>query len=69
MSKIVLSCGHVVNDFDHAHYVLTKSTDRKGEKAVACMMVCGPCEDSYRQHGEILDSEDAAEYWLEQERW
>ena len=64
---IVLSCGHEVSDLAHSHYVLTKATSREGSPAVACQMVCGVCEDQYRQAGEILDSQDAADAWLEQE--
>jgi hypothetical protein len=54
MSKIVLSCGHEVDDMDHGYTIFTKTTDR---------------EDMYRQHGEILDSEETADAWLEKEEW
>lgn len=64
---IILSCGHTVDDFDHAHYTLIKSQDREGNSAIACMMICGPCEDRYRQVGQILDSQEAAEHWLDLE--
>jgi hypothetical protein len=69
MSNIVLSCGHEVDDFYHAHNVMTKATDREGNKAVAYMIVCGPCEDQYRQRGEIFDNWYVAEEWLEKEQW
>jgi hypothetical protein len=69
MSKIVLSCGHEVDDMDHGYTIFTKTTDREGNKAVAYQTVCGPCEDRYRQHSEILDSEEAADAWLEKEEW
>jgi len=69
MSKIVLSCGHQVDDMYHGYTIFTKTTDREGNKAVAYQTVCGPCEDRYRQHGEILDSEEAADVWLEKEEW
>jgi len=69
MSKIVLSCGHEVDDFDHSYEVMTKATDREGNKAIAHMLVCGPCEDRYRQHGELFDSEEDADAWLERETW
>jgi hypothetical protein len=54
---------------DHGYTIFTKTTDREGNKAVAYQTVCGPCEDRYRQHGEILDSEEAADAWLEKEQW
>jgi hypothetical protein len=69
MSKIVLSCGHEVDYFRHAFDVMTKAVDREGNKAISYKIVCGPCEDMYRQHGEILDSEEAADAWLEKEQW
>jgi hypothetical protein len=69
MSKIVLSCGHQVDDFYHVHNVMTKANDREGNKAIAYQAVCGPCEDQYRQHGEIFDNYEDAEEWLEKEEW
>jgi hypothetical protein len=69
MSKIVLSCGHEVDDFYHVHNVMTKANDREGNKAIAYQAVCGPCEDRYRQHGEIFDNIEDAEAWLEREIW
>jgi hypothetical protein len=69
MSNIVLSCGHEVDDFYHVHNVMTKAYDREGNKAIAYQAVCGPCEDRYRQHGEIFDNIEDAEVWLEQETW
>jgi hypothetical protein len=69
MAKIFLSCGHEIDDLDHAHYALIKSTDREGNKAIACMLICGSCEDQYRQSGQILDSKDAADAWLERDTW
>lgn len=69
MSNIILSCGHQVDDFDHAYDVIVKSTDRTGEKALSYAVVCGPCEDRYRQHGELFDNEDTAYEWLGKEEW
>lgn len=69
MAKIILSCGHTVPDMQHAFEVITKSTDRIGEKALAFKVVCGPCEDSYRQHGELFETFELGEHWLEQDTW
>lgn len=69
MSKIVLSCGHEVEYFKHAYDVMIKATGREGEKAIACMTVCGPCEDQYRQRGVIFDTQESAMEWLQQEAW
>jgi hypothetical protein len=69
MSNIVLTCGHEVDDFYHVHNVMTKAVDREGNKAIAYKAVCGSCEDRYRQHGEIFDSWEDAEEWLERETW
>ena len=69
MSNIVLSCGHEVDDFYHVHNVMTKATDREGNKAISYQAVCGACEDQYRQRGEIFDSWENAEEWLERETW
>lgn len=69
MSKIILSCGHEVDDFDHAHNIIVRATGRSGEKALAYLIVCGSCEDGYRQQGDIFDDESAAEQWLEKSEW
>lgn len=66
---IVLSCGHEVADFDHTFAVMVKATDREGEKAIGYMVVCGPCEDGYRQVGHIFDTEEQAQEWLKKEQW
>lgn len=66
---IILSCGHKVSDFEHAHNIMIKTTDRMGEKAISHMVVCGPCEDRYRQNGLIFDSEDVAYEWVVTENW
>jgi hypothetical protein len=66
---IILSCGHEVDSYDRAFYTRTKSTDREGNKAVLLSLVCGACEDQYRQAGVILDSEDAADEWLNHNSW
>jgi hypothetical protein len=64
MSKIVLSCGHEVNDFVHTHHIMTKGLDRYGERAIVYQTVCGPCEDRYRQKGQIFDFEEVAYMWV-----
>lgn len=66
---IVLSCGHEVDDIDHTFTVITKCTDRQGEKALSYSVVCGPCEDRYRQAEILFDSDDQADVWLEKEAW
>jgi hypothetical protein len=45
---------------------MTKSTDRYGERAILYQTVCGPCEDRYRQKGQIFDSEQVAYAWMEE---
>ena len=64
MSRIILSCGHEVYDFPHAYHVMTKSTDRYGNRAIEYQTVCGPCEDRYRQAGDIFDFEEVAYLWV-----
>jgi len=64
MSRIVLSCGHEVNDFSRAYHIMTKGTDRYGERAIVYQTVCGPCEDRYRQKGQIFDFEEVAYMWV-----
>ena len=66
---IILSCSHEVADFDHAYNIITKATDRGGEKALVYSTVCGPCEDAYRQHGQLFDTESEAISWLNTEYW
>lgn len=66
---IVCSCGHEVDDFDHTYNVMTKSTSRECTKAIAYSTVCGPCEDRYRQHGELFDTDDQAMAWLNKDEW
>jgi hypothetical protein len=64
MSRIILSCGHEVYDFLHAYHIMTKGTDRYGERAIVYQTVCGPCEDHYRQKGQIFDFEEVAYIWV-----
>ena len=66
---IVLSCGHEVDDFDHVHDVMYKSTDRTGEKAISYAVVCGSCEDSHRQQGYLFENEEQAWEWMKTESW
>jgi len=66
---IILSCGHEVVDFDHAYDIMIKATSREGQKAIAYMTVCGPCEDRYRQQGQIFDTMQDADEWLKKEEW
>jgi hypothetical protein len=68
MSRIILSCGHEVFDFPHTYHIMTKSTDRYGERAILYQTVCGPCEDRYRQRGQIFDSEQVAYAWMEEKK-
>jgi len=63
MSRIILSCGHEVFDFSHAYHIMTKGSDRYGERAIVYQTVCGPCEDRYRQKGQIFDFEEVAYMW------
>jgi hypothetical protein len=64
ISKIILSCGHEVNDFTRAYHIMTKDTDRYGARAIMYQTVCGPCEDRYRQQGQIFDFEEVAYMWV-----
>lgn len=66
---IILSCGHEVGDFEHSHTVMIKETNDYGGKAIGYMMICGACEDKYRQAGAIFDNEETAFEWLEKEQW
>ena len=63
MNKIVLSCGHEVNDFTRTHDVMVKGRDRYGERAIVYQIVCGSCEDMYRREGDIFDFEEVAYMW------
>ena len=63
MNKIVLSCGHEVNDFTRTHDVMVKGRDRYGERAIVYQTVCGPCEDRYRQQSQLFDFEEVAYMW------
>ena len=67
--SIVLSCGHQVDDFNHTYTIMTKSTSREGSKAISHQIVCGACEDQYRQRGEIFDNTELAMEWLGSEIW
>ena len=69
MSNFILSCRHEVTDIDHSYQIMTKEVDRYGEKAIGYRTVCGSCEDSYRQRGEIFDTEEDAFAWIRQESW
>jgi hypothetical protein len=54
---------------DHTYSIFTKSTSREGEKALSYITVCGPCEDQYRQRGNIFDNEQDGFEWLRKEQW
>lgn len=69
MGKIILSCGHEVDDFDDGYEVMVKATDRRNEKAIAFMVVCAKCVNEYRENGELLEHENAANDWLMKEEW
>jgi hypothetical protein len=43
---------------------MTKGSDRYGERAIVYQTVCGPCEDHYRQKGQIFDFEEVAYMWV-----
>jgi len=66
---IICSCGHEVDDMNHTYSIFIKSTDRCGDKALAYITVCGPCEDQYRQRGNIFDNEQDGFEWLRKEQW
>ena len=66
---IRLSCGHTVSDIEHGYDVITKSSDRDGEKAVSYSIVCGPCEDGYRQAGYLFDTYEQSMEWASKEDW
>ena len=67
MSRIILSCGHEVYDVKHAYTIMTKSQDRYCSPAISYRTACGPCEDRYRQQGQILDTDQIALEWLADE--
>jgi len=69
MANIILSCGHQVEDFDHAYNVTIKSSDRAGEKALSFMVVCRHCEEIHRTSGNMFESEEAGLQWLQTKRW
>jgi hypothetical protein len=46
---------------------MTKSQDRYCSPAISYRTACGPCEDRYRQQGQILDTEQMALEWLADE--
>jgi hypothetical protein len=67
--NIILTCGHKVDSLDRAYPVMTKAFDNRGEKAVSHRVVCGSCEDMYRQQGEFFETEDHAQEWLLKKGW
>lgn len=64
MARIILTCGHEVHDFPRAYHIMTKGTDRYGERAILYQTVCGCCEDMYRRAGDIFDFEEVAYLWV-----
>jgi len=64
MSRIILSCGHEIYNFTQSYQIMTKGTDRYGERAIIYQTVCGPCEERYRQQGQIFDFEEVAYQWV-----
>lgn len=64
MARIILSCGHEVTDFPRAYHIMTKGTDRYGDRAIVYQTVCGCCEDMYRRAGDIFDFEEVAYQWV-----
>jgi hypothetical protein len=43
------------------------SYTRAGPVAMSYSTVCGPCEDRFRQHGELFDTQQQAEEWIQDE--
>lgn len=68
MSKIVLTCGHEVEDFAHAYNIMSKCYDRYANNAISYEIVCGPCQDRHRQDGTIFDTEQEADTWVNKNR-
>jgi len=64
MSRIILSCGHEIYNFTQSYQIMAKGTDRYGERAIIYQTVCGPCEERYRQQGQIFDFEEVAYQWV-----
>lgn len=66
---IILSCGHKTDDLDNSFNVITKESDRRGEKALAYRSVCAKCKKEYEINGELLKSEADGLVWLNEENW
>lgn len=64
---IILTCGHEVSDFAHAYDIIHKGWASDGSRAMSYSTVCGPCEDRYRQHGDLFDTQQQAEEWIQDE--
>lgn len=62
--KIYLSCGHAVATFNDSYDVLVKTTDEEDRRAVSVERICVDCLDKYERLDVLLESEDEAFYWL-----
>ena len=64
MGRIVLSCNHEVYDFDYAHSIITKGTDRYGNFAIKYKTVCSVCKEMHKTEGVLFETQEDAYKWL-----
>lgn len=61
---IILTCGHVVNDFKNSCDVKVKTHSRDFQKAVSYQTVCQSCKSDLEKENLLLDTEYDVNLWL-----
>lgn len=68
--RIILSCGHGVDDYDDTYPAITKdwTHDQYGtQRALRYGSVCGGCLERYRHFNQLFETEEQALDWVTEE--
>jgi hypothetical protein len=60
----IASCGHRVDEEEDLKYTITKTYNKKNERALAYQIVCQSCKEEYEDNGDLFYHEDEAHDWL-----
>ncbi len=61
---ITATCGHRIPDNSDEYFVTRKGYGPTGNRAVISGMYCKGCKAQYRAWGDILDTEEEEQAWV-----
>jgi len=64
---ITATCGHPIPDSSPRRHIRRKGYTRQGERAILTEVVCLKCKAKYRGWGELLDTEEEEQAWVNYE--